>query len=408
MRAMQRQQNLFIVLLSMLTIAIALIGVGCVHKSVLPSERLSSAYEVPVSGGLSDLFYSKIDSERVGFSVFYSITDRGPNGKEFPLGDRDNKSQILARPFFNPEFVPTIYKLGLDQGQVRILAQIPLKDKSQKLLSGRPNLDPRKVGERMGDEVPMGVGRAAGELAFDPWGIDSESLVIDERGEFWVGEEYGPSIFHFSNEGVLLERFVPQGSPRAGLKVLPAELSERKLNRGFEAAVLLDHDRALFFLQSPRRGGRQGMFADVVEFSLTQKKTIGIYHYPMDLECGKIGAATVNQGKVLVLEQNGKLGAKACQRIFEIKLSGMRSEAVANSDQEALEQAHVMGKTLFLDLAGLGLDQFEKLEGLAVDSNRHLWLVNDNDFALEVGKAPIEPTKLIKVQIADEKKLEDK
>lgn len=392
---------LFVVLISFP----AFCGIGCSHNLTMSSGVLPASYEVSVSGGLSDLVYSKVESDRVGFLVFYSITDRGPNGKEFPLGDK--KSGPLARPFYKPDFVPTIYKLGLDQGKVRVLTQIQLKNKSQQFLSGRPNLDPRKVGEGRGDEVPMGVGRTGGELAFDPWGIDSESLVVDQRGEFWVGEEYGPSIFHFSNEGVLIDRFVPEKSLREGLKVLPAELSDRKLNRGFEAAVLLDQDRALFFLQSPRLG-RNGAFADVIEFSLIQKKTIGIHHYPMDPECGKIGAATRLHGKILVLEQNGKLGGNACQRIFEVRLNETRGKAREGSlvgtgtgsaaDKSEGDWSQVVAKSLFLDLSGQGLDQFEKLEGMTVDLDQNLWLVNDNDFALEVGKVPAEPTHLIKVK----------
>jgi len=40
-------------------------------------------------------------------------------------------------------------------------------------------------------------------------------------------------------------------------------------------------------------------------------------------------------------------------------------------------------KTPFLDLVTLGLEEFEKLEGLAVVDGQTLAILNDNDFGLE-------------------------
>lgn len=35
--------------------------------------------------------------------------------------------------------------------------------------------------------------------------FDPESLVIDDRGDIWVGEEFGPYLLHFNSDGELLE-----------------------------------------------------------------------------------------------------------------------------------------------------------------------------------------------------------
>lgn len=43
--------------------------------------------------------------------------------------------------------------------------------------------------------------------------FDIESFVIDNNGDIWVGEEFGPFILHFNSEGELLEAPIPTPNP---------------------------------------------------------------------------------------------------------------------------------------------------------------------------------------------------
>ena len=68
--------------------------------------------------------------------------------------------------------------------------------------------------------------------ATDPNGYDSEGLVAMKDGTFWVSDEYGPFITHFSRDGRAIQRLSPlDGS-------LPRELVNRVPNRGLEGLTV--------------------------------------------------------------------------------------------------------------------------------------------------------------------------
>jgi hypothetical protein len=68
-------------------------------------------------------------------------------------------------------------------------------------------------------------------LAKDPDGYDPEGLVAMPDGSFWVSDEYGPFITHFTAQGKELARLSPF---KTGPEALPAELKNRVPNRGME------------------------------------------------------------------------------------------------------------------------------------------------------------------------------
>jgi hypothetical protein len=69
-------------------------------------------------------------------------------------------------------------------------------------------------------------------LAQDPNGYDSEGLVAMRDGTFWVSDEYGPFITHFTSGG----REIQQRSPLTG--TLPRELVNRVPNKGMEGLTI--------------------------------------------------------------------------------------------------------------------------------------------------------------------------
>jgi hypothetical protein len=133
-------------------------------------------------------------------TVFYLLTDRGPNAAGVAA------NSIV---FGKADFTPQIGKFRLKDGQLTLEQTILLKNAVGQPLTGLPN--------------PAGQG-STGETALDlsgqPLGtsvdgIDSEGLVLAPDGTFWISDEYGPHIAHFDATGKQLERINPFGSGQA-------------------------------------------------------------------------------------------------------------------------------------------------------------------------------------------------
>lgn len=353
--------------------ALFLLTASCGHREILREAPPRAATKTEIQsqihlykkgnkmqglGGLSDLVYAAAESNPEKL-FFYSLTDRGPNGKS--QGEGEN----LRREFLLPDFTPQILKISYDVRlkTAELVGRIPLR-RNGKTLTGLPTRE----------ETPLdSKGKI---LSRDPLGIDPEALAQDAKGHFWIGEEYGPDLLKVSATGEILGRWTPG-------KGLPAFLAARELNRGFEAITLTAQKTLLLFLQS-EVPGHQNKLVPIVEFDPVQEKTIGLAFYPLDPAGGKIGSATLGpEGKVFVLEQNGKQGERAWQKVFALDFSA------ATKDLSSLDAPGIwktpagtvpVQKTERFDLAKMGLSSFEKLEGLAWTGEQGFAVVNDNDF----------------------------
>lgn len=213
-----------------------------------------------LAGGLSGLtFAGKETVSGVELDVYYSITDRGPNGDLV-----DGKRQFL-----DPDFQPSIYKLGMNRatGAISELGRIGLKRTDGTPLTGLPQLASK-------DDIPVDKNNAA--LAYDPFGIDSETVSIFnvsiagvDRKVFAVGDEYRGQIALFDfNTGNLIQRYIPAGQKaqlaaqhnvngatpigNETIDSLPAVYGNRWSNRGIEGMAFNSSDGLLYaFMQSP-------------------------------------------------------------------------------------------------------------------------------------------------------------
>ncbi|MFN4864939.1 MAG: choice-of-anchor I domain-containing protein [Cyanobium sp.] len=213
-----------------------------------------------LAGGLSGLTFAGQETvDGVALDVYYSITDRGPNG---PL-------VAGKRQFLDPDFQPTIYKLGMNRatGAISELARIGLKRPDGTPLTGLPQLAAK-------DDIPIDSTNTP--LAYDPFGIDSETVSLftlniggSERQVFAVGDEYRGQIAIFdATTGNLIQRYIPAGQ-KAQLETqhnvggatpigaetidsLPAVYGNRWSNRGIEGMAFNPTDGLLYaFMQSP-------------------------------------------------------------------------------------------------------------------------------------------------------------
>ena len=221
------------------------------NPAALPSIGATAAGQELFLGGFSGLQFEGIDPA-TGRYKFLTHTDRGPNAE--PSG--------INRPFLLPGFTPEVVRFELDRdtGELTLTQRVPLQREQGKPLTGLPNTqidssantphnDERAV-DLLGNEQPL-----------DPLGGDFEGIVVDPNGgSFWMVDEYRPAIYHFSLDGILIDRFVPKGSAVAagkppgtfGTEVLPEVLGQRRQNRGFEA-VAYDGGKIYAFVQSPLR-----------------------------------------------------------------------------------------------------------------------------------------------------------
>lgn len=53
-------------------------------------------------------------------------------------------------------------------------------------------------------------------MPYDPFGGDFEGILRDKDGNFWMCDEYHPAIYKFNPNGVLIDRYVPDGTSLLG------------------------------------------------------------------------------------------------------------------------------------------------------------------------------------------------
>ena len=410
----------------------------------LPSIGATAAgQEIPL-GGFSGLQFEGINPE-TGAYKFLTHTDRGPNAE--PTG--------IVRPFLLPNFTPEIIRFELQRstGKLTITQRLPLQSAPGVPLSGRPNTAlSADANQAYNDEVPVDL--LGNVLPLDPLGADLEGIVVNPGDHsFWMVDEYRPAIYHFSPEGVMIDRFVPIGTAAAagaapgtfGTEALPAVLAQRRQNRGFEG-IALDNGRLYAFVQSPLRNPTtlsNGVLnasknVRVLEFNPATLATRQFIYILDNADLGlgtntradKIGdAVAIGAGEFLVVERddddvNNDAPALVEKKIYRFNFNGAtdvttktgligstgktvdqltRAELQANGIQPIAKMLHV-------DLPKAGYGQVQKVEGLTMINAQTLAVINDNDFGVAnitvnpggtfVHNAPPEPIQLGIIEVA--------
>ncbi|MCX5205322.1 esterase-like activity of phytase family protein [Streptomyces sp. NBC_00237] len=366
------------------------IPLGAFSNRMLPGT-VHNDRGVDLGGIGSDLY----PAERRG--EYWTVTDRGPNG-QIEVGKEKR------RTFPVPGFNPAIVKIRAVGGRVQVLKSIPLTTAGGAPVTGLPNRADR-------DEAPYNYD-ASKPLTYNPNGLDTEGLVRDRDGSFWLVDEYGPSLVHVSPHGRVLARHVPKGLklPGAGYPVvesLPSVFLKRKLNRGFEGLALLPGGDLVIGLQSPllnpgKQAGEESRTTRLLRFSPKKAKVTAEYAYRFDpvgvVEPGqkktselKLSALVALGGdRLLVQERTDK-----STRLHEVRLRpgndilGSRWDSAAKPSLEELPDPAAAGvpvlrKRLVVDLNTVkGVPG--KIEGIAVEGSSTLVLLNDNDFGMTDG-----------------------
>lgn len=327
---------------------------------------------------------------------FWMVTDRGPNG----LVPVDAQQR---RTFPIPEFTPTIVKVRAAGGTITILEQIPILGQSGKPVTGMSNLE--KI-----DETPYEY-KAETVLPFNPSGLDTEGLVRTPNGEFWLVEEYSPSIVKVDASGKVVKRFVPEGIKLPGadypvVEALPAIYGKRKINRGFEGLGLSPDGKTLFVaLQSPLLNpdattGNASRMTRILQFDIASEKPTAEYVYQFEpvatfdttaprpaTEMKLSGVVALSSTSLLILERTDWVA-----KIYRVELAqatnilGSRWNDAATSptlesiaDPGSVSDLKLLPKSLLIALNELpGMP--DKIEGVTLVDKSTLVVANDNDF----------------------------
>ena len=357
--------------------------------AALPYSVLGTANNVEIRNGG---FGSAACAHPTNAGEFYAMTDRGPNadatgGKYFPV----------------PDYTPRIghFRLNND-GTVEKLAEILFKTPSGTPISGRPN--------------PVGFG-STGEIAYDltgttlatdEYGLDSEGLVALKDGTFWVSDEYGPHIVHYSSTGVQLERISPVGI-NTGNRKLPAVFAKRWANRGMEGLAITPDEKTLVGIMQSRlynpsnAGAINKTLTRIVTFDIATGKTKQ-FLYKQEIDNNSNSEITaLSATQFLVVERDGKFAGDGTvmKHIYKIDISEatdvsgtdfnaengllVNGKALEANTWEDLAIANIkpVSKTLAVDVFNyLGNYPHDKLEGIWLINSNTIGIINDDDFGI--------------------------
>ena len=166
--------------------------------------------------------FQGINFKEAGFSGLYAIPKT--NGKEFwTVSDRGvnvdaaNANTVDCRPSYDkiygfPGYAPKIHRIKLVGSTIQILQTITMKRPNGTNATGL--LNPTGFGstasEFISTDTVLDCANFNAKLAAkDVWGIDSEGILVDKFGNFWICEEGGPTIWKLSPNGVVLKRYTP-------------------------------------------------------------------------------------------------------------------------------------------------------------------------------------------------------
>ncbi|MEM8585498.1 MAG: choice-of-anchor I family protein, partial [Bacteroidota bacterium] len=269
-------------------------------------------------------------------------------------------------------------------------------------------------------------GQLYNALPFDEFGSDFESVLLDPAGNFWMCDEYRPAIYQFSPTGVLINRYVPEGTSLLGTdpqpvgaygtETLPANYSSRRANRGFEGMALNTDDGLLYaFIQSPieipdNSVRNNSDVIRVLAVDPTSGSPVAEYVYLLEANANrgydigrvdKIGDIVyAGNDRFMVLERDSSVPGEdeGKKYVFEISLTGatnILNTALSLEDGSTgmtLEQMSAdelvaaginpIHKNKVLNLPSIGYFPSDKPEGIALLPGGAIAVLNDNDFGL--------------------------
>jgi hypothetical protein len=348
--------------------------------------------------------------------IAWAVGDRGPNIKVEHLVElygvehlRPHLGRKGAKVMMLPEVGPRIAQLRIGPDRVELLAEQALHDGAGPLDTGLPN----PAGEDARREPALDL--AGQDLAPDPAGFDTEAIAATRDGNFWIGDEFGPSLVQVAGGGQVLSRCVPEGVDLPGAPfpvhaLLPAIAAHRQLNRGFEALAFSADEKWLFLaFQSPLAHPdvathKKARHVRLWRLDAATLTVAGQYLYPLDppdsflRDCarGEVDRSDIKVSEMVWIGADRLLlleRASLSTRVYRVELGpalelpACHLEPATRPTVEEMSAAGtldlpVLAKHLLFD-SDLAPELPGDQEGMLVLSPAELLLVNDNDFGVE-------------------------
>ena len=352
-------------------------------------------------GGFSGLF--PVPGKK---DTFYAVTDRGP------APDFVNASGSAFKVWLVPEFGPHLVMVRvLPNGKAIVQHVTPLTRPDGAAITGLPTTKPAT-------DVPFDTN--LNPLPFDEDSLDAEGLTIDPWGNFWVCEEYKPSVAMLTPDGQVKLRLVPAGT-EVGTEivptypVLPGVLAKRRNNRGLEG-ITASSDGILYAimqrpLNNPNRAaadanGNVRLVAIDLNSLNSGTPVVRQYLYRIPAVPNNVTLSdlfSTGPGRMLVAE-------RATDKLYEINVAGATditpledpitgrllsnpSKTIEQLDPAGLAALGVVAVTKSVVIDSLtAIDPLlEKVEGICQVGDR-IFLTYDNDFNVaETASIPDDP-----------------
>jgi hypothetical protein len=343
-------------------------------------------------------------------TLFYGLTDRGPN-VDGPNGEK-------VEPL--PSFTPAIGLFKLQGSHAQLLKTIKLEAFDGVPYNGQVNT--------VADTGETIVDLNGNTLPKSAEGYDPEGIAAMKDGTFWISDEYGPFITHFSADGRALQRLSPYDGS------LPRELVRREPNKGMEGLTVTPDGRTLVGIMQAGLNAPDGPKSKnvtplrIVTVDLHTFR-VGEYLYLLHDTAGATTAVSeisaLSDHEFLVDERDGNVEPGADKKLYRIDLEGATDvgpsshvhggtydgkagglfiggktiEGIVQKSNTADSQAALKAAgikpaaaKLFLDIGGLvtavapngSFFGHDKVEGVAVlDHGKKVILSNDSDFGID-------------------------
>lgn len=375
-------------------------------------------------GMFSDLYYDHAEN------AYYGLADRGPGGGLISYETRVEKFKLQVNPVSGAI------------SNFQLIQTIKFKDAAGNPFNGlNPGL--------------LNSNKAVLGQSFDP-----EGFVRGNNGRFYVSDEYGPSAYEFSDQGVLLRTLTPPAN------LLPRQLDNsvnyvdgrttivtgRQDNRGFEGMTISPDGTKLYaIMQDPlvNEGsdgdanltdgeGRQSRNLRVIEYDLASGQSSRQFIYQLEplasinarvpgspfsssaqgRNIGVSSITAINANEFLVIERDNRgLGVEdptaatevASKRVYRIDISGATDVSNISLNDTNVLPVGVMpvakDASPYIDivqtLKDAGQIVPEKLEGLTIgpklaDGTFLILIGTDNDFSVTQTGAGVQEEVVIK------------
>ncbi|WP_288366051.1 esterase-like activity of phytase family protein [uncultured Acinetobacter sp.] len=387
----------------------ALMGlVGCNDEHDASQPSLNDSISQPTLVAFAklpvDTYASGPDSGKAvkGANGIYPPFKGQPvQGFSAALKNKDGSYMVMADNGFgtqdnSADFLLRIYKLSPDfktksqgSGTATVQSFIQLRDPNKR--------------------VPFDIVNAnSAERLLTGADFDPESMQRAPDGTYWIGDEFGPYLLHFSAEGVLLDAPIPLPhplNPAQELRSPQNQWNKAQINYveplvqqsgGFEGMAISPDGQYLYpLIEKPIKSLHDSeRHLLISQFDLKKKAYTGQYYwFALDSKATNIGDFQLfNDKQGIIIErdatQNNLGGYKKLIRI-QLNASGQLVNREDLVDLMQIANPDLLYATARNGDLGTGQNfafPFETIEDIVIENGNTLTVINDNNFPGSSGR----------------------